>query len=57
VSHRRQRESPDAVDSMGSLRASLAVLAPVLTSPVFVYSVAPFSPTRTGWFDSLCGWD
>jgi len=42
----RDTESPEAVGSVRSLRASLATLAPVLASPAFAHSLAPFSPIR-----------
>jgi hypothetical protein len=45
---RKQRESPRSLRSKGSLRASLASLVPVLTSPVFPERPAPFIPARIG---------
>jgi len=41
-----QPESPEWLNSGGSLRSSLTSFAVVLTSPAFVQPLAPFSPTR-----------
>ena len=41
-------ESPGALDSGGSLRASLTPFAAVLASPAIVESTAPFIPANGG---------
>ncbi len=42
---REQPESPDWLNSGGSLCPSLTTYVPVLASPAFVQLAAPFSPT------------
>jgi len=55
VNHRKQRESPDAFDRPGF--AALLASLRCLRQPGRTERVAPFSPTRLGWFDSLYGRD
>jgi len=45
-------ESPDALESGGSLRSSLTAFTAVLTSPAFLQRVAPFIPARLRLPDS-----
>jgi len=46
--HCEQQESPEAVESEDSLRASLTSFGAVLVSSAFPDSLAPFSPAQPG---------